>query len=434
MIKKILFGLLLLFLFLPILQQAFHLFKTKELSGEFTKAHSEPFSMKAWMDGSYQKTNEKYLNENFGFRSTCVRINNQLAFNLYQEARAINVIIGKQNYLYGDGYVNAYYGNDFIGQEKVAETVRKLKFVRDTLRKKNIDLMVMIVPGKALFFPEFLPDEPHYEKKITNYESYKQQLEKTNIPFLDMCSYLLKLKKTSPYPLYPKTGIHWSLYGAEIAVDSLARFVGKLRDTVLPKVTIPRVRLNKNPEGSDDDVEKGMNLFFQIPKFIMAYPLVDIDFKNTYTPHALIIGDSYVWNIYGSGRAAQIFNHPHFWYYYKDLYKVGMEGTLRNENVDLKKEIEEQEVIILLANDARLVDFSEGFIDDAYDLYANGGKGMQEKKEARAKEIAKRMADIKGDKEWFANLKKEADEKHVPVDSLVKVNAVYTYDMDHQKR
>jgi len=249
-----------------------------------------------------------------------------------------------------------------------------------------------------------------------------------------MCSYLLNLKKTSPYPLYPKTGIHWSLYGAEIAVDSLARFVGKLRDTVLPKVTIPRVRLNKIPEGSDDDVEKGMNLFFQIPKFIMAYPLVDIDFKNTYTPHALIIGDSYVWNIYGSGRAAQIFNHPHFWYYYKDLYKVGMEGTLRNENVDLKKEIEEQEVIILFANDARLVDFGEGFIDDAYDLYANGGKAMQGKREARAKEIAKRMEDIKGDKEWFGNLQKEADEKHVPVDSLVKVNAIYTYDMAHQKR
>ncbi len=157
-IKKLLFGFILLFLAFSMLEQQFSLFDIAELKGEFTKAPNPALTLQSWLDGSFQTQKENYLNENFGFRNTLVRLNNQIAFSFYHRARSKGVIVGKENYLYGDTYVNAYYGNDFLGKSKIQETVRKLQFLRDTLKKKNIDLMVVIVPGKASFFPEFLPE------------------------------------------------------------------------------------------------------------------------------------------------------------------------------------------------------------------------------------------------------------------------------------
>ncbi|MFI5148226.1 MAG: hypothetical protein ACHQRM_00720 [Bacteroidia bacterium] len=434
MLRKILAGIILLFLFIPLLQQEFSLVKTKDLSGVYSKTLPEPFTINNWLDGAYQTRQEKYLNENFGFRSTCVRINNQLAFSLYNEARAISVIIGKGNYLYGDGYVNSWYGTDFIGDSLIEENICKLKVIQDTLQKKNITLLLMFVPGKGMFFPEFLPALPVQTKKITNYECYRDRLKGSGIPLLDMCSYLCTLKAKSPYPLFPKTGIHWSLYGAEVSADSMGRFISALRHKDLPRISITDVEWDIKPRGSDDDVETGMNLLFPISKFRMAYPLIKVDTLNTVKPKALIIADSYLWNIYGTGRAGQLFTSPHFWYYYKDLYVPGVNGTLKNEFIDLKTEIEQQDVIILFANDARLLDLGEGFIDDAYDLYVHAGTGMKARKEARLKDIQARIEDMKRNTEYLNNIRRQAESRKIPIDSLLKEEATDSYDRDHQKR
>jgi hypothetical protein len=431
--KKILFGCILLFMTLPWLQQEFKLVDIQEMGGAFTKTLSKPFSVDTWLDGSFQETQEKYVNENFGFRNTCVRLNNQVAFSLFNYARSNGVIVGKDSYLYGDSYIQAYYGNDFIGTGKIADNIRKLSVIRAFLKKKNIDLIVVFVPGKASFFPEFLPAEPKYQKKITNYSVYKDQLKESGIPFMDLCSYFIGQKYKSPYPLFPKTGIHWSVYCSELAADSISRFIGKIRNTEAPRVLIKSVVLDKNPRGTDDDIEVGMNLLFRIPKFKMGYPVLDVVLDHKTRPRVLTIADSYFWGIYGSGRAGQIFDKPHFWYYYNELYVPEQAAPIMTSNVDLKKEIEQQDVIMILANDARALDLGSGFIDAAYDLYANGGKMSIEKAKAREEIIIRKMGEIKADKDWYELLKKTAMEKHETVDFVLRENATYIYDKENPR-
>jgi hypothetical protein len=421
---------------LPWLQQEFNLVKVKDLGGEYAKTVSIPFNIDDWLDGLFQSNQEKYLNENFGFRNSCVRLNNQLAFSLFNYAHAVSTVVGKDNYLYGDTYIKAYFGADFLGWPKIKDNIRKLKFVKDVLKKKGINLMVVFVPGKASFFPEFLPDEPNYQKKTTNYEAYRELLPESGIPYLDLCSYFIGQKNKSPYPLFPKTGIHWSVFAAEVAADTIGRFIGKLRNTELPRIHIKQVLVDDTIRGTDADIEMGMNLMFKIPKFKMGYPVVDIDFTNKIRPRVLTIADSYFWGIYGSGRANQIFNKPHFWYYYTDLFVPEQVNSIPRDSVNLQKEIEQQEVIMILANDSRALDLGSGFIDDAYDLYANGGRNLpyviraQKKKDAVVK---RKMEEIRGNKEWFEAIKKQAFEKNEPLDSALKSNAGYIYDLENNK-
>jgi len=427
-------GAILLFLAVPWLQQEFNLIKVKPLDGFYGKATWAPFDINDWLDGKFQAGTEKYFNENFGLRNTCVRVNNQVSFNLFQLTGAANVVVGKNNYLYGDGYLTGYYGKDFIGEKKIDENIRKLKVVREALKKKNIDLIVVFVPGKARFFPEFLPEEPKQNTTITNYEYYSKVLTGSGVPFLNLIPYFQRLKSTTPYPLFPKTGIHWTRYGADLALDTMIHFIENVKHYPLPHLNFSNYQVQDSCQGSDDDIEKGMNLLYPIPKYKMTVADVQVDTAHAIRPRMLTLGDSYFWNIYGSGLAIQVFTEPKFWYYYTDLYLPCQCPPKKKEEVDLQQEIEKQDVIILFANDSKTVDFGGGFIDDAYDLYANNGAGVKERMKAKEDYIKRKIAEIRANPEWMEGLKKQASDRNVTLESFILVTANAQYEIERAKK
>ncbi|HRG37929.1 MAG TPA: hypothetical protein PK289_05315, partial [Bacteroidia bacterium] len=136
-IKNCLFIIILVLMFFPMLQQQFNFIDLKPLYGAITKEQDSCFSFESYIDESFQHQNEKYINAEFGFRSTMIRIHNQLEFSIYKKANAYSVIIGKENYLYDLGYTESYFGKHFIGEDKIKEKLQKLKRIRDTLKTKN---------------------------------------------------------------------------------------------------------------------------------------------------------------------------------------------------------------------------------------------------------------------------------------------------------
>ena len=117
-LKKGLFYFIIGLLLIPIIQQQTKLIRIGELKGAFTKFESHPLSLKTWLNGSYAKNQEKYLNQNFGFRNLFVRLYNQFQYTIFNEAKANGVIIGKDGYLYEENYILAHLGTDFIGEQK----------------------------------------------------------------------------------------------------------------------------------------------------------------------------------------------------------------------------------------------------------------------------------------------------------------------------
>ena len=181
-IKNFLFAGVMFLMLLPLIQSKKELIEIEPLNGAITELEDPYFTKESWLDGSYQKKQQDYLNENFGFRNVFVRLNNELNFRLYNEINAKNVILGKDDYLFEENYILTYKGKDFIGSQQIEEKVNKLAKLKDTLNAKGIDIMVLLAPGKGSYYPEFIPDK--YQptvRSISNYEVYRRKLKEAKI-------------------------------------------------------------------------------------------------------------------------------------------------------------------------------------------------------------------------------------------------------------
>jgi len=366
---KLLFLACGLLLFLPMLQQISGLVKEKPLSGAITAPLNPTFSGTKWFEGEYQAESENYLNDKFGFRNYFIRLNNQVAYNLYHTAKANGVIIGKENYLYERSYIDAYYGRDFLGKDSINSILSKVKFLQDALKKKNIDLVLVFNPGKVSYDLSHVPDELKGEKGITNYEYYASKAANLQLNVLDLRDYFISNKEKFPHPLFPKCGIHWSTYCEILAKDTLMKYIGGLRKIDVPEVVIDSISTHKGNRNRDADIKDGMNLVLGPDCGTLAYPNYHIISKNKVKVKTLVVADSFFWGIYGNPDVAQLFENTQFWFYYHELYNPKW-GVIKYPNeINLKSEIEQQDVIIIMATESTLTRFGWGFIDAAYTLY-----------------------------------------------------------------
>jgi len=370
-IKNTLFAGILSLMLLPLIQSKKKLVEIEPLNGAITELEDPYFTMERWLDGSYQKKQQDYLNENFGFRNVFVRLNNELNFRLYDEINAKNVILGKDDYLFEENYILTYKGKDFIGSQQIEEKVNKLAKLKDTLNAKGIDIMVLLAPGKGSYYPEFIPDEYHPNvRSITNYKVYKRELSKTKIHLLDAHKWFRDMKKTSPHPLFPKTGIHWSTYGEFLVVDSLMSYISKISPTYkMPKYIVDKIEVSSEMKNRDNDIEKGMNLLLDVQDLEMAYPKHHLQSDSlTRTPRVLCVSDSFYWGIYNMGVPRDVFNRGQFWFYNRKIFEEGKSPRMVND-INVLREVEKHNLILLIATDATLYKFAFGFIDQLYELY-----------------------------------------------------------------
>lgn len=364
----LLFALIGVLLLLPLIQQLTGFVKVKPLFGAITEGQKPIFDFNRWMEGDYQKEMESYLNEKFGFRNYFIRLNNQVAYSLYQKAKANGVIIGKENYLYELSYINAYYGRDFVGRDSINSVLNKVAYLQEHLAKKNITLMLVLNPGKVSYYPQYIPDSLVGTKSITNYEYYAQKAKSINLNVLDLRSYFILNKSTFPYPLFPKCGIHWSTYCEILAKDTLMKYIGALRKTAVPEIIMDSISLDKGTRNRDADIKDGMNLLMGPDCGELAYPNYHILEKNRTKFTSLVVADSFYWGIYGNLDVAQLFKNNQFWFYYYELYNPEW-GLKYPGDIDLKKEIEKQDIIIIMATESTLPRLGWGFIEAAYSLY-----------------------------------------------------------------
>lgn len=370
-IKTILFLGLLGLMILPAFQKKYKIFEEEPLKGAIEEQVKPSISLKNWWEGTYQDSVQTYLKETAGFRPSLVRIHNELQYRLYNIAIANGVIVGNHGYLYEENYIKAYLGRDYIGKKAIYDKVSKIVAISDTLEKMNKSLVVLFAPGKASFYPEYIPyrfDPDH--KDTSNYEIYKEALLANKVNFLDFNQWFRDMKDTSSYPLMPKTGIHWSKYGEVVAADSLLSYLENLCDCEYPNLVIDTITASMEMVDTDDDIEAGMNLFFNIPDLKMGYP--QFHMEETGNEAGLMVSavaDSYYWGMYNWGLAGGYFNSGQFWYYNEDIHQAGLEAPLHPKDINIQKEIEKSDVIILLTTDANLFKFAFGFVDTLYASY-----------------------------------------------------------------
>ncbi len=418
--KPLLLAGLLLFLFLPVIQELTNV-KTyiDPLNGTFYPEPNVQLSKEGWFDGSYQQQKEKFVRDSFGLHHYYIRANGQLKFNLFRKATAAYVVVGKDDYLYETGYFDAYYGRDFIGREKINKYIQQLKCIQDSLTAHNKLLLVVLAPGKASFYPEYIPHKYRGAPAVSNYLYFREALKANALTHIDFNRYFTLLKHDHKYPLYPQYGIHWSNYGSILAFDSISRYVESRLHCDLPDLEITGMQISDSLRHTDNDIIKGMNLLWEPKSFPMAYPQFNVrnDSSKHKRPSMLVVGDSFWWYIYSTNIPAATYSNHEFWFYNEAVYPQSFNSPLMVSQTDYFKKIRSYDVVILLHSEATLKRFGDGFVQMAYETYC-------ERAEYRER-IQQIKESIVGTTSWYKDVQDKAASRGISVDSMLTLDAIY---------
>ena len=332
------------------------------------------WTLDSWLNGDYQKLREDYNNDHWGWKEWMVRANNQFYYQAFNQIRVNKFVIGKEDYIFSENYIHAALGDDLVEESKVAELMRKAKVIQDTLKKKGIDFFCVLAPGKGSFCIEKVEDKYLHPIKRTNYDNFVTHCLKNKVNTLDLKRYFDLMKPTTPYPLFPVFGHHWSFYGECLAVDTIIGYIENLHGCDMPGFNWTSIEVSDTARSRDADVLKSMNLLHNPKQKVkLAYP--DVEIENDTTKNktkVLTIADSYWYGPVYMGVGNYCFAGGAFWYYYNKVIPSPRQGEkVEVWELDLKEQIESNQVIMVLYSDGNLPGFGNTFIQDAYELYTN---------------------------------------------------------------
>ncbi|MFY8138522.1 MAG: alginate O-acetyltransferase AlgX-related protein [Flavobacteriales bacterium] len=349
-------------------QDYFPIIQEEPLKGYSPPFDKVTFSWEKWWSAEYQEKKEVELTNTFGFRSSFVRFDHQIGWSVFHTSHVNGVIVGKEDYLFEEDYIKAYRGKDYIGDSLVFQRMEKARMVSDTLNKLGKNLILVFAPGKASFYSDYLPDQLKSKVGKTNYAEHKKYAELWHLNFIDFQSWFLEQKNSAVHSLYPKYGIHWSIYSGHLVQDSLIRYIEHIRNIDMPNFSISELKRDRSQD-TDFDIGSSMNLFESLCSDTTAIPTVNWEPKEGKDlPRMVSISDSFYWVIYTKGFT-NAFGENQFWYYYHDIYPATSRGFQKHSDLILSEEIENHDVFIILGTEANLSEYGWDFIEESYDLF-----------------------------------------------------------------
>lgn len=424
--KQFLLLFIIFLLFLPVIQVNVLKMKMTPLVGVQDTVTKPAFTTRGFLDGSWQERRMNYAAEKAGFRPWLIRLKNQLDYSLFNYTGSGGVVIGREGCLFLKSYINNYCGIEFQGTRRIDYEVQRLTAVSRELKKKNVSFLLVLAPGKATFEQEKIP--ARYRKRpITNYEYYSRKLASSGIDVIDLNRWFRELKGKTPYPLFPKNGVHWTSYGVALAADTITHCIEKLRSIDMPEIDFSRIRISDTMRYSDNDAGDLMNVFRLKGNTPMPYPEFSYIREGKHRPDIVAIADSYWWGFITSGISRNIFGKARYWFYNKDIYDDEQKlGTVAG--TDVCAELEKQEAVIVLVTEATWMLFPFGFTDAFL-------QGLQPETGAdREMQISIVMDRIRREPNWYHAIMEKAEKNHVPAEEQLRRDAEYLIGLENNKK
>ncbi len=417
---KIRYGILVMILIalaIPAIYRLKPFLNLAPLTGVNSVANKPEWSSEAYWEGRYQDDVNKWINEQFGFRTVLVRLINQFRYSVFSTSRAPGVVVGKNRELYISSYLEEYIGKNYRGFSMLNDITLRTKRVQDSLKAIGVDLVVVFAPGKASFKAENIPTYYLNAKKdSTNYKTYCQLFKQHNINFIDLNSYFLKLKPKPPHPLFPKFGAHWNHHAMCIGLDTILKRIEQVHHIDVPDFDYSQIRLTNASKGNDYDIGILMNLKKELPKEIMPYPVYKINETNKEKPDVLVVGDSYWWCLVGENLPSRFFKRDEYWFYNKDIILNGEKKENKVRFVNLFQQVCQRKTIVLLSTEATYYLFPYNFIERLEKLFCIDNKQVWDLANTR----------IRPDSVWYASIIQKAKEGGISTEKQLYRDAKYT--------
>ncbi len=416
--KKILivvYSILMMIISLPVILTAFGLKSPdKPLSGVTKYPEIPELSPESFYDQTFQLGVSKTLNNELPFSPSLIRFYNQVEYSFFNNITNKNVVLGDNNFLYQKWHLNTYYGKDFVGEKQIETDVAKLISIDSLLKARSKSLIIALAPGKPDIYPEYIPEYlRNNNTQRTNYNYYKEELNKTNIPFVDFNSWFKELKPNFERNLFTKNGGHWSCDAELLVLDSLISFISEVTGDSLNRIIFDTIIKQSTPNGSDADISLVCNLLFDPGFNDYYYHKFHYEKKYATDKKILVISDSFFWNIYYSGLSP-VFDETQYWFYYQ--YKEPFESHETTKK-DFITELNDANYVLLMSSPSPMNKFGWGFINNTYNTLVLN-KTIKH-------DVEKVMEEIRNNPGLFAMIKEKAKARKISVDSMLRIDAEY---------
>lgn len=422
--KNLLLFMILTLLVLPFSQSRFHVVQEQKLNGFFRLAPPpsfQEFTVERWFDGTFQEAMSVGTKDHVGFRNLLFRLNNEFDYRLFSTIHAQGFIEGKKGYLFEEDYIFEYLGRYFIGPEILENKLQKLDQVSRDLNGAGIPFVLVVEPGKASFYPEHIPDRYRpRDKSQSNYDYILRRSQELNIPAVNLNQYFLEMKDSSRYPLFPRYGMHWSIYGSVLAMDTLFRYIEALTETDLPAMTISGIEVSDSMRWTDRDIGDLLNLIFPVSGEQLAYPALVFDTTAPRRLSVLVIADSYYVNIIHS-CSGQLFKKHEYWYYNSKLYPdiVDDQSPVYVDKTNLKEKLLSFDIVLLMVSEINIHCGFWNFADEAYLAFHPDHKDPP---------WYPYQNTILNNREWFRFMVSKAHTNHITTGEAIIRDAKYLYE------
>jgi len=206
-----------------------------------------------------------------------------------------------------------------------------------------------------------------------------------------------------------------------VAADSLLNLIENTRNINMRKAWVDTILVESLARRPDYDMAAAMNLLFRLPdKEPLAYPVFKFEenAEEKDYPMVLTVGDSYFWNIFNTRIPAEVFKNQAFWYFGTKVYPDTYYNPTSVKDLDIKKEVEKQDVIFLMTTERFLYKFEWKFVDKLFDIY--GPTSSYDK-------VYYYIADILSTDDWFKNIIEKAERKNITIEEMLILDAKYVY-------
>lgn len=369
----VLFAILMVFLFMPIVQEWTDFIPVKLLKGAFEPTPKPELTFENYCSNTYQAQIEKYVSENFGFREPVIRLYNQYVWSAFNKTYCHFIVPGKEGYLYYDLAVNEHYGTELPKHYKSNEEamkdadaeLRQMNKLRHVLKDYGIEFVAFIAPDKPEVYPEYLPRRDADTSTIHMTEYYSRRMDEMGFPFINMTDWFMSMKDTVSFPLFPKTDSHWR-YSAVYGYDSLFRFINTLDgEAKFPNIHIGSPIAYESDEMEGD--EETLNLIFRIRGDKTKYKSdITVDDDTIHRkPKVLFVGDSFIWSMSQFMPARQILADKEIWFYNNTAF-VGFENSSMSvKDIDRLSHILNADYVVFYSAGHQWWEATYGFAKDA---------------------------------------------------------------------
>lgn len=169
------------------------------------------------LDGRLTSTFEKHYDKGFVLKDFGTNAWAALEFSLFGEGRP-GVVIGRDEWLY-----TAEEFNPPASLQQINDNWRLMQGVKRELERRDIELVVLMLPAKARLYPEHLGEQKPVRLQQELYADARQRMQRLGLQGPDLLSALEAGKREGQ--VFLRTDTHWTPYGSSVVADAVAKYL-----------------------------------------------------------------------------------------------------------------------------------------------------------------------------------------------------------------